>query len=168
VPIGGLFTYSGSVSNSGDVVLTNVYVVSSQPSVNTPLLGPIELAPRETKTFSGSYIVTANNNPATDTVTARGTDTCQGRTVTDMANCSGPVGELRITSITITNSIATVTWTATPGTTYTLQSKTNLTDAWFNIPGDVIATTNSASKNDFVGISTQRFYQVKVVPPPAP
>jgi hypothetical protein len=44
--------FSGSVSNSGDTILTNVFVVSSQPSPNTPLLGPIELAPGETKVFS--------------------------------------------------------------------------------------------------------------------
>ncbi|MBE7499193.1 MAG: hypothetical protein HS113_02570 [Verrucomicrobiales bacterium] len=45
VPVGGHFVFSGSVSNSGDTILTNVFVVSSQPNPNTPLLGPIELAP---------------------------------------------------------------------------------------------------------------------------
>ena len=166
VPVGGLFTYSGSVSNTGDVVLTNVYVVSSQPSPNTPLLGPIELAPRETKAFSGSYTVTANSNPATDTVTARGTDTCQARTVTATANCFGLVDwSLTITSVTLTNGVVTVTWTATPGTVYTLQYKTNLKDSsWINVPGTVTISGNTASKNDAIGSNKQRFYRVVIVP----
>jgi hypothetical protein len=45
VPVGGLFVFSGSVSNAGDVTLTEVFVVSSQPVENTPVLGAIELAP---------------------------------------------------------------------------------------------------------------------------
>jgi uncharacterized repeat protein (TIGR01451 family) len=165
VPVGGVFTYSGSVSNAGDVVLTNVYVLSSKPNANTSVLGPIELAPGETKVFSGSYTVTANSNPATDTVTARGTDTCQGRTVTAMANCFGPVFPLTIISVTLTNGVATITWAATPGTTYTLQYKTTLQDpSWISIPGNVTASGNTASRNDAVGSTTQRFYRVMVVP----
>src|SRR6185369_9758400 len=101
--VGGVFTYSGSVSNAGDVVLTNVLVLSSRPNANTVVLGPIELAPGETKLFSGSYTVVANSNPAMDTITARGTDTCQGRTVTATANCFGPVIPLTITSVTLVN-----------------------------------------------------------------
>ena len=91
MPVGGLFAYTGSVSNTGDVVLTNVFVFSSQTNGNTRLLGPIELAPGESEEFSGSYMVTAGSNPATDTVTAQGTDTCQARTVSARANCAGPV-----------------------------------------------------------------------------
>jgi uncharacterized repeat protein (TIGR01451 family) len=165
VPVGGVFTYSGSVSNAGDVVLTNVYVLSSKPTANTAVLGPIELAPGETKVFSGSYTVTANSNPATDTVTARGTDTCQGRTVTAMANCFGSIFPLTITSVTLTNGMATITWAASPGTVYTLQYKTTLQDpSWISIPGNVTASGNTASRNDAVGSTTQRFYRVMVVP----
>jgi uncharacterized repeat protein (TIGR01451 family) len=164
VPVGGVFTYSGLVSNAGDVVLTNVTVVSSQPNANTSVLGPLELAPGETKVFSGSYTVTANSDPATDTVTARGIDTCQGRTVTATANCVGPVTAPAITSMTLANGMATVTWTATPGSVYTLQCKTMQQDAnWISIPGNVTASGNTASKNDAVGSTMQRFYRVMVV-----
>src|ERR1017187_10901934 len=114
VPVGGVFAYSGSVSNAGDVVLTNVIVLSSKPKANTSVLGPMALAPGETQMFSGSYTVTADSNPLTDTVTARGTDICQGRTVTATANCFGPVGPLIVSSVTIANGTATVTWMATP------------------------------------------------------
>ncbi len=141
VPVGGQFTFTGTVSNTGDVYLTNVFVYSSQPvSVltwqpdaagrvvalkglsgqnsqgrlqalqaawydcqgpnlssastslagnNTPVLGPIQLAPGETKKFSGTYRVTSGSDPMNDFVTANGTDTCRARTVSAAANCSG-------------------------------------------------------------------------------
>jgi len=165
VPVGGLFTYSGSVSNTGDVVLTNVFVVSSQPNANTLVLGPIELAPREMKVFSGSYPVTTNSNPATDIVTARGTDTCQARTVIASANCFGLLAVPTITSVEIANGMATVTWTAEPGTVYALQYKTNIHDPnWINVPGNVTGSGNTASKNDVVGVTKQRVYRIVILP----
>ena len=161
VPVGGTFTYTGSVSNTGDVVLTNVFVVSSQPSANTPVLGPIELAPRETKAFSRSFIVTANSNPGSITLAARGTDTCLGQTVIASADCSGTERPLQITSVTLAEGVAAVTWTATPGSIYRLQWASNVTQSvWGNVPGDVTATSNTASKNDAVGSAPQRFYRV--------
>jgi uncharacterized repeat protein (TIGR01451 family) len=162
VPVGNVFAYSGSVSNAGDVVLTNVYVLSSKPNANTSVLGPMTLAPGETEVFSGSYTVTADSNPSTDTVTASGTDICQGRTVIAMADCSGAVIPLTITSVTLTNGLAKVTWAATLGTTYRLQSATNFGKAasWNSVPGDVTATGNTASKTDTTGIAGQRFYRV--------
>ncbi len=167
VPVGGVFAYSGSVSNSGDTILTNVYVVSSAPSPNTPLLGPIELAPGETKWFSGSYTVTANADPQWDTVTARGMNTCAGITTKATANCFGPVSAVTpaITVVTMADGWATVSWTATPGTVYTLQAKTSLADPnWVSIPGNVTASGSTASKSEAVGASSHRFYRVMVVP----
>jgi hypothetical protein len=164
VPEGGVFAYSGSVSNAGDVVLTNVYVLSSKPNANTSVLGPMALAPGETQMFSGSYTVTADSNPLTDTVTASGTDICQGRTVTATANCFGPVGPLIVNSVTIANGTATVTWMAKSGVTYRLQcASNNQNSGWINVPGDVTATGDTASKNDAVGSTKQRFYRVMVV-----
>jgi hypothetical protein len=86
-----VYAFTGSVTNVGDVVLTNVVVFNSQPAANTLLLGPIELAPGESEDFSGSYVVTAGSSPATGIITTTGIDTCQGRTVTAAANCSGPI-----------------------------------------------------------------------------
>jgi hypothetical protein len=168
VPVGGLFVFSGSVSNSGDTILTNVYVVSSQPNPNTPLLGPLELAPGETHVFSGSYTVTAGSNPETDTVTARGMNTCTGTPATATANCSGPVGGTgitpAITSVTLADGIATISWAATPGTVYVLQAKSSLHGAaWTSVPGEVTATGNTASQSDAVDSDGQRFYRVMAV-----
>ena len=91
-------------------------------------------------------------------------DTCQARLVRARANCAGPLGaggEPRILSITQVNGLATVTWTSTPGSTYTVQCKTNFEDPiWINIPGNVTATEGSANKTDQIGPSVQRFYRV--------
>ena len=164
MPVGGVFAYSGSVTNAGDVVLTNVYVIGSKPNANTSLLGPIELAPGETKTFNGSYTVTSTSDATTDIVTATGTDTCQGRTVSDMARCFGPEPGLRITSVTVANGLATVSWTATPGDTYSLQQKRNLSDPeWIDIAGPVAASGATASKVTAIGSNTQLFYRIIVV-----
>jgi uncharacterized repeat protein (TIGR01451 family) len=163
VPVGGLYAFSGSVSNAGDTILTNVYVVSSQPNPNTPLLGPIELAPGETKAFSGSYTVTAGSDPATATVTARGMDTCQGATTTATADCFGPVGSTITASVSIADGQATVSWTATAGTAYALQIRAGTSDPWVSLPGNVTATSTTASKQDAIGTNQQRFYRVIVV-----
>jgi len=165
VAVGGLYVFTGLVSNTGDVVLTNVFVFSSQSNTNTPLLGPIELAPGESEEFNGSYTVTAGSNPATDTVTGRGTDTCQARTVSATANCSGPVqlGLPTITSVTTAKGMAIVSWSSTSGTTYCLQSKDDAQDPWVNLPGNVTASGATASKNDAMGSSRQRFYRVMIV-----
>jgi hypothetical protein len=61
--------------------------------------------------------------------------------------------------------MTTVTWAATPETVYTLQFKTNLQySSWISIPGNVTASGNTASKDDAVGSTTQRFYRVMIVP----
>jgi hypothetical protein len=163
VPVGGTFAFTGVVSNNGDVNLTNVTVVSSQPSAETPVLGPIELAPGETKSFSGSYVVTAGN-PAEDTVTARGLDVCQGRTATATADCAGPIAQLVINSVSVANGTAMVTWSAIPGKVYRVQCRASSRDAnWTDVPGDVTATGATASKVDDVQSIQQRFYRVMVV-----
>jgi hypothetical protein len=53
---GGLFTFTGTVVNTGDVTLRDVFVVNSKPANNTAVVGPLTLAPGEAKDFSGSYL----------------------------------------------------------------------------------------------------------------
>ncbi len=89
VPVGGLFEFTGSVTNIGDVVLTNVFVYSSLPVSNTVVLGPLQLAPGQSEQFSSSFIVAAGEEGLT--VTASGLDTCQGTQTTASVNCSGTV-----------------------------------------------------------------------------
>jgi uncharacterized repeat protein (TIGR01451 family) len=166
VPVGGLFVFTGSVTNTGDVVLTNVFVFSSQSNASTAILGPIDLAPGESEEFTGSYTVLAGSDPATNTVTARGIDTCQARIVSAMANCSGPIRTVAplITLVTAANGLVTVSWTASPGTTYCLQCKGNSQNSsWINLPGNVTASGTTASKDDAVGSDTIRLYRIMVL-----
>jgi hypothetical protein len=152
------------VSNAGDVTLTEVFVVSSQPAPNTPVLGPIELAPGESEEFSGSYIVAAGSDPSLDTVTASGMDIWQALTVTAKANCSGPAIQSARPVITLANGMVTVSWTATPGVTYCVQSKSTMNDSnWTTIPGNVTASGTIASKVEPFGPATQRLYRVMIV-----
>jgi hypothetical protein len=74
VPPGGIFTFSGTVTNLSDVTLTNVIVVNDQPAPNTVIFGPGMLAPGASASFTGSYgIAACSCGPHTDTLTARGT-----------------------------------------------------------------------------------------------
>ncbi len=164
VPPGGTYTFTGSITNLGDVVLTNVTVFTSQPNGGMILLGPIELAPGESKQYSGSYVVAPNTDPATNTVSVRGTDTCQGRTATAMANCSGPLNGLVITSVTLANGVATVSWGSMAGVTYRLQSRTNAQNSpWTDAPGDVAGTGGTASKSSPVTSDRKTFYRIMIV-----
>jgi hypothetical protein len=79
--------FSGTVTNEGEVDLTDVNVVDSE--VGT-VLGPIDLAVGESASYSGSYIPTTS--PSTDTVVATGTAVTTGETVSDTnsATCQVP------------------------------------------------------------------------------
>jgi len=83
---GSLFTFTGTVSNPGNITLTNIFVVNNQPSANTPVIGPITLAPGASSNFTGSYIAPVDCCETIDTLTARGQDRCSGSTVTATAS----------------------------------------------------------------------------------
>ncbi len=166
VAVGALYSFTGTVRNTGDINLTNVIVRSIQSNAGTTVLGPIELAPGESEDFSGSYVVLSGSDPASDTVTATGSDTCRARLVTATANCAGlvPLSLPKITSVTIKQNVARVTWTATAGTKYCIQSRTDESDTWVTLPGTILATGNVASKEDAMGLSQKRLYRVMVLP----
>jgi uncharacterized repeat protein (TIGR01451 family) len=84
-PHGGLLTFSGTVTNMGNVTLTNVYVVNDQPSNNTPVIGPVILPPGDFLSFTGSYTAPLVCCEIIDTLTARGQDNCSGSNVTATA-----------------------------------------------------------------------------------
>jgi hypothetical protein len=75
------------------------------------------------------------------------------------------VTPLTIGSVTITNGVATITWSATPGATYRLQWASDAQNwVWVSAAGDVTATGNTASKTDTLGSAVSRFYRVMLVP----
>jgi len=69
-----------------------------------------------------------------------------------------------ITSIQIATGQVTLAWTSIPGKSYRVQYKTNVVDAWINLPGDVTAGDYTAAKTDATGLVTRRFYHVMVLP----
>jgi uncharacterized repeat protein (TIGR01451 family) len=87
---GGILTYSGTVSNAGNITLTNIVVVNNRPANNTVIFTAASLAPGVTTNFTGSYEVPINCCVVWSTVTASGRDTCTGAAVTDMdtATCT--------------------------------------------------------------------------------
>ncbi len=71
-----------------------------------------------------------------------------------------PVVSPRITSVTLTNGVATVTWTTVPGHFYTLQYEDTAGTNWVSIQPPVMAPGLSASMTNAVGGATHRLYQV--------
>ena len=87
-------TFTGTVQNTGSVVLTNVTVVDQVAGLADVLVfGPSSLSVGEVGTFSGTYLM--QSSPSTDTVVAVGTGAavpqCGGTTVTDSKSCRVPI-----------------------------------------------------------------------------
>jgi uncharacterized repeat protein (TIGR01451 family) len=86
---GQLLTFSGTVSNTGNVTLTNIIVLNDQPAANTPVFTLASLAPGISASFTGSY-TTPTNCSATDTLIANASSVC-GVAVTDSASATCPI-----------------------------------------------------------------------------
>jgi len=78
VSAGQLATFVGTVTNTGNVTLVNVYVVGSMPVANTAVLGPVTLAPGQTTNFTQSYMIPQDCNccQVVNSYTARGLSRC--------------------------------------------------------------------------------------------
>jgi hypothetical protein len=192
VSAGASVAFTGTVSNPGNITLTNVFVFSSQPSPGAPVLGPITLAPGASAPFAGSYIATGGSNPATNstivtnssgtittnsvvtftptnTVSATGRDICQARTVSAAANCLGPIAQAARASVigspTLTNGLWSLSFPTENGKAYTLQYKNRFDDSvWINL-GTVAGTGATLSLTDTTGVQpATRFYRVISTP----
>jgi uncharacterized repeat protein (TIGR01451 family) len=93
VPLGQPLVFTGTVSNTGNITLVGVTVVDNKPTNNTPVLGPITLAPGESANFAGSYLVPINicDSNISDVVSVVGTDVCSGSNVTATAGATCPI-----------------------------------------------------------------------------
>jgi uncharacterized repeat protein (TIGR01451 family) len=93
VPTGVPVTGRGTLSNTGNIGLTNVVVSSSLPADGTPEFGPITLAPGQTVSFDYAFVVPEDCDccQVTVTLTASGQDRCDGATIvstsTALMNC---------------------------------------------------------------------------------
>src|SRR6185369_3187178 len=99
---GGVAIFSGTVSNAGNITLTNVLVVNNRPTNNTPVFGPVTLLPGQGTNFTGSEVVPPNCCEYFDTLTAVGANTCTGSNV--MASASAVCPTLVIPRITVTKN----------------------------------------------------------------
>src|SRR5436190_11318977 len=67
---GGVIGFSGTVTNAGNVTLTNIVIVNNQPTNNTPVTMIGRLDPGQGATFSGTEPVPFDVCSLTDTLTA--------------------------------------------------------------------------------------------------
>ncbi len=167
VPAGGLFSYTGTVSNPGDGVLTNVFVYSRQGAQYVLVAGPIELAAGETKSFSGSYTVTADSNPTANILIASGVDACSTRTVIARANCAGPVIPLAnpvvLAQPKMANGAVVLTWQAQDDVDYTVQFRSLSDPNWADLNTQVTVNGTTGIATDNVTPGVHRVYRVKAV-----
>ena len=91
-PLGGLLTFSGTVSNAGNVTLTNVVVRRDAPAPNTVVFSVASLAPGASANFTGSYTVPGSDACSiTTSVSASANDQCAGSGVIARATISCPL-----------------------------------------------------------------------------
>jgi uncharacterized repeat protein (TIGR01451 family) len=110
---GGLITYTGTVTNSGNVTLINVYVVNNQPSNNTPVTGPLIMLPHQSMIFYATFTAPTNACSVSSTVTATGSDNCTGNPVTTTAS-AGPC-PLNTTPLLVITQNCPPTYQVSPG-----------------------------------------------------
>jgi uncharacterized repeat protein (TIGR01451 family) len=165
-PSGGTLIFSGTITNTGSITLTNVTVVDTQPAPNTLVFGPATLLPGAGVSFTNSYTVPAHFcGWFSDILTAGGTTLCgQGITNTAFATCQVCVGPL--VSISMSNRVATIVWTAIPGQKYRVQYQDLCGGTvWSNLTPDIVASAFSATNQDnTLGTAGQRFYRVVTLP----
>ena len=102
--------------------------------------------------------------PGTDVITTVVSDGSLSATNSFTVTVNVTSNDFRILSITITNGVATVTWTSVAGNYYRLQYKDSLTATnWSSVTPDVQATNQTASTTNVLGGATQRFYRVMLV-----
>ena len=103
-----------------------------------------------------------------NTVTARGTDTCEGRTVTAAADCSGPVApsaSLVTGTPTMANGVFSLSFPTENGKSYTVQYKNALTDPTWTELETVAGTGGTLSITDAAAAhQPTRFYRIMSTP----
>src|SRR5439155_374049 len=81
---GGVIGFTGTITNTGNVSITNIVIVNNQPTNNTPVITIPRLDPGQGQTFSGTEAVGTNVCSITDVLSASGRDVC-GNPVTGSA-----------------------------------------------------------------------------------
>jgi uncharacterized repeat protein (TIGR01451 family) len=157
---GQVATFSGSVSNSGNVMLTNVIVFDAQAG---GVLDKDTLLPGEVVSYSASYVLAQCGSNVTSRVSVFANEACAGTSVSNQTEiaCSVicPLGVIFGSKVDGTNfvfSFATQT-----NVSYTVEFTDALPPtAWqaiTNVPGDGSVSAFSDSITN-----TQRFYRLLI------
>ena len=126
--------------------------------------GVITWTPTDVQGPSTNTITTVvtDNNPWA--VNAQHLSTTNSFTV--IVTAPNPV--FKITSITISNGVAVITWNSVASNYYRLQYKNNLLDAnWTDLAPDILTTGPVTSATNVLGGVPQRFYRVELVTYPS-
>ena len=106
--------------------------------------------------------IAASTSEGARTLTVTNPD---GQSMTSASALLTVVAESRpiIQAIDISASTVSITWSAIAGTRYRLQYTSNLNaTAWADLPGVVTASSSTATREDVLSASGQRFYRVRV------
>jgi hypothetical protein len=118
--------------------------------------GIITWTPTEAQELSGHTITTVVTDDGLPNLTATNTF--------DVSVTSSSLAPV-ILSISVTNEVATLIWSAKAGRTYQLQYLDELDTAnWIPVAPNVTATGSTALKTDLIGGALQRFYRVALLP----
>ena len=149
-------SFSGVVRNTGDINLTNVVVKAvSAESTGATLLGPIELAPGETASFSGTRAATDRRGYRQLSVPRN-----PGILPGELRRASA-VGPLSIDNVSVNAGQISLSWQAVPGRFYRVEAKSDAAEVeWQPVPGEVQATGTTAEKTDVPVDGGAGFYRV--------
>ncbi len=174
---GGLQTFFGTVTNTGNITLTNVFVFDDQPAPETWVLGPITLAPGEGTSFNGSYSVPGITNISTNLVTTLETNLVDfvttnivlfvltntvpvltTNTVAEVVTNTVPVLTTNIVNVIATNSTITVTTNATAPSFGTINPVTEGVVDRFSVPPNLHGLTYA---DEDKGYGATQFYSTR-------
>ena len=96
---GQLLVFNGTVTNTGDVAVTNIVILNNQPTNLAPVAVVARLEPGQGLSFTGSYLVPTNICTLTDTLTASGVDVC-GTLVTAEVTRTCPTTDIQSPTLT--------------------------------------------------------------------
>ena len=170
--------FTGSVTNCGDITLTNVTVMDDRagvmqllnPADGSPLVPPVALAPGAYAVFSNSFLPTpveVSAGKATNSITTTGTDiTVIGgprASVTNNANAGGAI--CPIPGVVRVRAVRPAFSELTPGLRYQLQVSTDL-EAWYDheLPFTATATNMLDSSYFDLDLAPQLFFRLQVIP----
>jgi uncharacterized repeat protein (TIGR01451 family) len=162
---GGLLTYNGTVSNAGNITLTNVAVVNNLSGA-TPVFTAATLAPGAAANFTGSYVAPTNAT-TTSTSTATGRSIC-GVAVTSTVSTTCLTTMQLVLEIqgapTAPNGFFSLSFPSESGKSYTVQYKTTLNGPSWTDLETVVGTGGNLTITNLAAAQQARFYRVMSTP----